>query len=256
MSAYKCTFRLRNRAGDCTSRSCGAHSVKKRRWTRRGRRRTEEKNERTNERATASRSLLLLDSYPRSLVLICLLGFRATGQNSSCLSFSALFRLTDLSLSLSFSLSLPLPPVLCPSSFSFHRPFFSLRHLASNPSLAAGTLKGLLAAPSCRKERGNSGNSSEAFSNRIPHCRLGNSRRIEITHYLVMSGAFTSTRGCTRGGWCVRPRHATMLHLHSRRSKSCSPRPTCKRCYKLPDSVKSRALYQRHTLTTNFLPEC
>ena len=161
------------------------HAVKEERWRRR-----------TNERATASRSLLL-DSYPRSLVLICLLGFRATGQNSSCLSFSALFRLTNLSLSLSLFLCHRRPSSLS-SSFSFCRPFFSLRHLASNPSLAAGTLKGLLAAPSCRKERGNSGNSSEAFSNRIPHCRLGNSRRIEITHYLVMSGAFTSTRGCTR----------------------------------------------------------
>lgn len=30
-----------------------------------------------------------------------------------------------------------------------------------------------------------------AFSNRISYCRLGNSRRIEITHYTVMSGAFT-----------------------------------------------------------------
>lgn len=131
--------------------------------------------------------------------------------------------------------SLPLPPA-APRLFLFPPPsppfhfivlfffFLSLRHLASNPSLAAGTLKGL-AAPSDRKER-ERGHSSEAFSNRIPHCRLGNSRRIEITHYPVMSGAFTSTQGCTqrwsRVHTCffayTRPRHATMLHLHSHRS--------------------------------------
>lgn len=29
------------------------------------------------------------------------------------------------------------------------------------------------------------------FSNRISYCGLGNSRRIEITHYIVMSDTFT-----------------------------------------------------------------
>ena len=219
MSAYKCTFRLQNRAGDCTSRSCGARSMKRRwtRWEKGGWRR------RTNERATASRSLL--PTYPRSLVLICLLGFRATDQNSSCLSFG-LFRLTVLSLSLS-------PPATnrsssvslsSSSSFSFYRPFFFLYaiSLPIHRSLLGPWKDSRLR----QTERRGSGHSSEAFSNRIPHCRLGNSRRIEITHYPVMSGAFTSTQGCTqrwsRVHTCffayTRPRHATMLHLHSHRS--------------------------------------
>lgn len=60
------------------------------------------------------------------------------------------------------ALSLPLSPCHQPLLFCFSflllllfilsSFFFSLRHLASNPSLAAGTLKGL-AAPSDRKER-------------------------------------------------------------------------------------------------------
>lgn len=122
----------------------------------------------------------------------------------SCLSFVPVSsERASLSLPPRSSFSPPLLLLLFISSFFFSFLFFlffSLRHLASNPSLL-GTVKGL-AAPSARKkseERGRKeGTAAEAFSNRIPHCRLGNSRRIEITHYPVMSDAFTSTRGCTR----------------------------------------------------------
>lgn len=94
------------------------------------------------------------------------------------------------------------------SSFSFRLSFFlsfffSLLCAISLPiHRCLGPWKGSrLRQLERRARRGRKeGTAAEAFSNRIPHCRLGNSRRIEITHYPVMSDAFTSTRGCTRGG--------------------------------------------------------
>lgn len=137
--------------------------MKKRRRTRR------EKGGRRRGRKTRRREEQPLlgpfhtTTYPRSLVLICLLGFRATGQNSSCLSFGP-FRPGSLSLSPLFCHYWPLvvvvvlhllllvvlsfsPPLFICSSFFFFTPsrFQSIAR-------CAGTLKGL-AAPSGRKER-------------------------------------------------------------------------------------------------------
>lgn len=161
--------------GDCTSRSCGAFREETPDTLRE--RRGEEEMERTRTREELLWSLPR--TYPRSLVLICLLGFRATGQNS-CLSFG-LFARAFSGTGRRLVLSTP---------FIFFIRFFLYAISLPIHRSMLGPCKGSRLRQPERRE----GAAAEAFSNRIPHCRLGNSRRIEITHYTVMSGAFTSTR--------------------------------------------------------------
>lgn len=118
----------------------------------------------------------------------------------SCLSFVPVSsERASLSLPPRSSFSPPLLLLLFISSFFFSFLFF-LCAISLPIHRCLGPWKGSrLRQLERRARRGRKeGTAAEAFSNRIPHCRLGNSRRIEITHYPVMSDAFTSTRGCTR----------------------------------------------------------
>lgn len=97
---------------------------------------------------------------------------------------SLLFRASDPIFFLSPSLSLSL-------TFSFHQSgslLFS-SFFFSTPSLLLPQFPSILFKISFHLSLHHSpfsplSRSAKAFSNRIPHCRLGNSRRIEITHYI------------------------------------------------------------------------